>query len=115
MAKLAIVRVRGAIRTAPDVKMTFEKLKLFKKNHCILLEDTPVNKGMVNKIRNFITWGEVNDDIIKLLDKRKKKDNIALQPPKGGFERKGTKVAYKAGGALGYRGEKIKDLLERMV
>ena len=38
-----------------------------------------------------------------------------LNPPRKGFERKGIKVSFKAGGALGYRGEKINDLIQRML
>ena len=115
MAKLAVVRVRGAIRTKPAVKKTFQQLKLLKKNQCIILEDTPVNKGMINAVRSFVAWGEVGDDTIKMLDKRKKKNSYSLLPPKKGFESKSTKVAFNAGGALGYRGDKIKLLLERMI
>ena len=38
-----------------------------------------------------------------------------LNPPKGGFERKGIKQPFSLGGVLGYRSKKIKDLIERMV
>ena len=38
-----------------------------------------------------------------------------LTPPSKGFERGGIKKPFKVGGALGYRGEKINSLIERMV
>ncbi|HIH21258.1 MAG: 50S ribosomal protein L30 [Candidatus Diapherotrites archaeon] len=38
-----------------------------------------------------------------------------LSPPKKGFERQGIKKPFKLGGALGDRGEKINELIERMV
>lgn len=38
-----------------------------------------------------------------------------LTPPKGGFERKGTKRPFSLGGALGYRKEKINDLIKKML
>lgn len=38
-----------------------------------------------------------------------------LSPPLGGFERKGIKKPYSLGGVLGYRKEKINDLLKRML
>ena len=47
--------------------------------------------------------------------KRKDKKMINLHPPRGGFERKGIKIPFKVGGALGYRGEKISDLIKRML
>jgi len=40
--------------------------------------------------------------------------NFKLHPPKGGFKGK-TKLAFKQGGELGYRGEAIYDLIARMV
>ncbi|HEX55288.1 MAG: 50S ribosomal protein L30 [Candidatus Altiarchaeales archaeon] len=38
-----------------------------------------------------------------------------LRPPKKGYERKGIKKPFSIGGVLGYRGEKINELLERMI
>tara|TARA_Y100000310_G_scaffold345598_1_gene467056 strand:- start:5116 stop:5586 length:471 start_codon:yes stop_codon:yes gene_type:complete len=43
------------------------------------------------------------------------KKNFRLMPPRKGFERKGIKKQFSMGGALGYRGEKMKELLERMI
>jgi hypothetical protein len=37
-----------------------------------------------------------------------------LQPPRGGFERKGIKVQHSAGGALGKR-KSMDELLEAML
>jgi large subunit ribosomal protein L30 len=82
--------------------------------------------GMVKKVDDLITWGEVNDSTIKELKekrgektKNKGKEELKkffrLSPPKGGFERKGIKVPFKIGGALGYRGDKINDLIKRML
>ncbi len=38
-----------------------------------------------------------------------------LLPPRGGFEAKGTKKHFSVGGVLGYRKEKINDLIKRML
>ncbi len=38
-----------------------------------------------------------------------------LAPPRGGFGRKGTKQPYSIGGVLGYRKEKINDLIKKML
>ena len=38
-----------------------------------------------------------------------------LDPPRKGFGRKGIKMAFSKGGALGYRAEKINDLVKRMM
>ena len=38
-----------------------------------------------------------------------------LAPPKKGFERRGIKRSFTIGGAAGYRGQKINELLVRMI
>ena len=38
-----------------------------------------------------------------------------LSPPRRGFERKGIKTQFSMGGALGYRKNKINDLIQRMI
>ena len=38
-----------------------------------------------------------------------------LKPPVRGFERKGIKVPFSMGGALGYRKDKINDLIIKML
>ncbi len=52
---------------------------------------------------------------IDLKDVPKLKPFFRLRPPKKGYGRKGIKVPYKLGGAYGYRGEAINDLLLRMI
>jgi large subunit ribosomal protein L30 len=51
----------------------------------------------------------------KLKDVNGLKPVFRLNPPRKGFERGGIKHPYTVGGALGPRGDKIKELLERML
>ena len=70
-------------------------------------------------------WGEIDEGTIKLLlekrgeidpkDKKKYKSFFRLNPPRGGFERKGIKKGFSAGGALGYRGAKVIELIKKMM
>ncbi len=113
--KFAVVRLRGKVGVKKDIEMTLNGLKLKSKLNCVLIDDTPSLRGAIKKLNYFVTWGEVSDETMKLLEKRRKNSFYALMPPRGGFERKGTKAPYRLGGALGYRGEKINDLLRRMV
>ncbi len=59
------------------------------------------------------------NDLIE--DKKRIKDIDGLKPffrllpPKGGYERKGTKKHFSVGGVLGYRKEKINDLILKML
>ncbi|ASJ04041.1 MULTISPECIES: 50S ribosomal protein L30 [Thermococcus] len=155
MAKLALIRLRSGIRARGEVRDTLAMLRLHRINHLVLVDDNPSYKGMVQKVKDYITWGEIDKETLaKLLRKRGRlignrpitdeyvkeklgmtieefaekvvngemkltdlpniKPVFRLHPPRGGL--KGSKKrSFKEGGALGYRGERINDLIERML
>ena len=117
MAKLAVIRIRGPVHVKGEIEDTMTMLNLRKKLNCAIVDDNPSIKGMLNKIRSYVTWGEVNDEVLKLVEAIKKKGMkiTALHPPKGGFERKGVKMPFTVGGVLGNRKDKINALLKRML
>ncbi len=114
----AVVRVRGSVKSNPKVEYTLGLLKLRRVNHCILLPKRPETEGILKVAENFIAWGEINkktlDHLIKKRGKETKDKNIIfrLTPPSKGH--KPIKSLYPKG-ACGYRGEKINELLERMI
>ena len=133
--------MRGWVKLPQPIEDTLIMLKLNRKNHCVILENTSVNLGMINKVKDYVTWGEIQDLTFKeLVEKRGEeykgrltdsgenyhykvlelngkqyKSYFRLNPPQKGFGRKGIKVSFKVGGALGYRAEKINDLIKRML
>lgn len=115
--KLAVIRIRSAPMQSKKVEDTFKKLKLMKPNYCVLVPKTPTYEGMIKKVAHLVTWGEADAETEKALEAKKEKGKkaIRLQPPKGGFERKGVKLPYKVGGASGYRGKDIKKLINKML
>lgn len=129
--KLAIVLVRGMVKVVKPVKETLMMLNLHRKNHCVVIDDTPTYRGMLFRVKDYVTWGEIDDATFAQLvqkrgqlsirgkaleiDGKKYKRYFALNPPRKGFGRKGVKVAFKKGGALGERNEKINDLVKRML
>ncbi len=115
MAKLAVVRVRGQVRVRYDVARALEQLNLRKKNHAVVVDDSPSVAGQLRKVQSFVTWGPVSEDVVKKLEPFRKGSFFALQPPLKGYGRKGVKMPFSQGGALGFRGAKINDLLLRMV
>jgi large subunit ribosomal protein L30 len=69
--KIAIVRVRGIRNMVPKIKKTLQLLRLNKPNHCVLVEDTPQTKGMLNVVKDYATFGPVSEDtVFRLLFKR---------------------------------------------
>jgi hypothetical protein len=79
----------------------------------VVVEDNPVNRGMLKKAENFITYGEVSDEMAKKIQGLYTGTKSAhMHPPRGGF--RSIKKAYTQKGDLGYRGDAIEALLERM-
>ncbi len=67
----AIIRVRGIVNVNPDIKRTLKLLRLTKVNHCTLLEENKVYKGMLQKVKDYTTWGEIDKEILpKLMESR---------------------------------------------
>ncbi|MEM4267277.1 MAG: uL30 family ribosomal protein [Candidatus Woesearchaeota archaeon] len=119
--KLAIIRVRGGIGLSPKVRKTFELLKLYRKNYCSVWPNTPSIIGMAEAVKDYATYGIIDSETYGLLSKKtelkdgKPKGFFRLNPPRGGFGRKGIKKPFKSGGALGDRGDKINQLIKRML
>lgn len=140
--KIAVIRISGRVGLKGEIKDTFNMLRLYRKNYCVILPATPDILGMINRVKDYITWGEIDDTTYKLLiqkrgqefkgretdtkrkikyktfitiGEKKYKPFFRLNPPRGGFERKGTKLPFHLGGALGYRAGKIADLIKRMI
>lgn len=68
----AILRVRGTADVPPDVEHTLRLLRLHKPNHLVLYPtDTPGIKGMLQKVKDWVTWGEIDyETLVSLLEKR---------------------------------------------
>ena len=140
----AVIRIRGRMNIRKGIEDTLKMLRLHKKMHCVLLKsDDKVTRGMLRKVKDYITWGEISDENLKLLIQKRarKKGNerldkseaevifdkvktekkmvldvkpiFRLTPPSKGFK-KSIKNHFPKG-ELGYRGEKINDLIKRMI
>ena len=73
--RIAVVRVRGRVNIRKPIADTLKLLNLTRVNHCVVVPNTPLYTGMVNKAKDYITWGEINPDTaIKLLQKRARLD-----------------------------------------
>lgn len=113
--KLAVILVRGVIRANRAIIDTLHMLKLRRKNQCVLVNKNPEMSGMVEKVKDYVTWGDIDAEMADAVKNIMKEGVARMQPPRKGFGRKGIKVHFNAGGALGYRGEKINDLIRRMM
>ena len=71
--KIAVIRIRGTQGLKSQAKSTFRLLGLYKKNYCTVVDNSPVYVGMLTKIKDYATWGEIDEKTFKaLLEKRGK-------------------------------------------
>ncbi len=150
-----VIRVRGIPDVNRDIAHTMDLLGLNRVNHAVVVPETDSIKGMLQKAKDYVTWGEVDqetlaamirargrvagddsvtDDYLKersefatvedmakaiiendyrMKDVDGAKSVFRLHPPVKGYE--GNKRSFQNGGALGYRGAKINDLINRML
>lgn len=140
--KIAVIRIKGLTGVRHDISNTLKKLSLYKRNCCVVVPKTAAYIGMIKKTKDYVTWGDIDESTYNILiEKRAKvysdrvtdrkgkikynkfmdvngkkiKKVFRLNSPKKGYGRKGVKVPFSNGGALGYRGDKIKDLIVRMI
>ena len=147
-----VIRIRGNMGVAPEVLDTLKRLNMPKRHNASLLTDSKSNMGMLIKVTDYVTWGEISQPSLEaLLEKRGRlagdnrltqealsklnagtfkeisehaladgtlpvpiKKTFRLTPPSKGYDRS-IKRHYGSGGELGYRGEAINKLLERML
>ena len=112
---IAVIRVTGDVNLSERIRETFNRLKLRRKYSCIVLKPTKEQEGMIEKVRDFVAFGEINENTLKkLVEKRGKKSNpifFRLHPPRGGIKSK----FHFPRGVLGNHKDKINDLIERML
>jgi large subunit ribosomal protein L30 len=53
------VRVRGGININRGIKDTLKMLNLTRVNHCVFVPETKEYKGMLQKVKDYVTWGEI--------------------------------------------------------
>lgn len=154
--RVAVIRIRSTIGRHQEIKKTVQLLRLHKTNNCVIIDDRDTFKGMLQKAKDVVTWGELDfvstkeliakrgrltgdksiteeyirkntrfsniDDFVKQflqfnanLDEIKGlKPVFRLHPPRKGHRSRGVKQPYTLGGALGYRGEHINQLITKM-
>lgn len=68
-----VIRVRGTTGVISNIASTLEMLRLNRINHAVLVEENPSYKGMLQKGKDYITWGEINaETLVEIIEKRGK-------------------------------------------
>jgi large subunit ribosomal protein L30 len=70
-ALLAIIRLRGRVGTPYDVEYALRLLRLVKKYHCVVYPMSESIQGILNKIKDWVAWGEIDLDTLTMLLKKR--------------------------------------------
>jgi large subunit ribosomal protein L30 len=138
---ITIIRIRGTVKAKHEIVDTLKMLRLSRKHSCVIVNEK--QDGMIKKVKDYITWGEISDDVLKkLIIKRArlvgnkrldaaKADSVMeeiktkpakkwsikpvfrLSPPSKGFHGS-IRLPYPKG-ELGNRKAEINKLLEKMI
>jgi len=67
----AVVKVRGTISAQREARETLELLRLPKTNNAVLIDNRPSYIGMLYRVQNYVTWGEVSKETVGLMLKER--------------------------------------------
>ena len=152
-----VIRVRSARTVERSIRETMAHLNLTRVNHAVLIPENDAYAGMLQKVKDFVTWGEISaeaiaglirdrgrlignkpvtDADVKAATSHKNIDAFAkaiasgdattkdmetlkrvfrLHPPRGNKGWGGGKRHFTVGGALGFRGDAIEEIVARMM
>ena len=73
MEKLAVIKIRSDIGKSRDISEGLRVLGLKKLHSCVLVNNSPVNKGILTKIESVVTYGEIDSKTLSKLFMKKGK------------------------------------------
>ncbi|MBW3583143.1 MAG: 50S ribosomal protein L30 [Euryarchaeota archaeon] len=62
MSGILVVRLRSDIHVRTDMSDTMKLLNLTRVNHATIIPDNDVNRGMIQKIKDWVTYGPVSKE-----------------------------------------------------
>jgi len=134
------IRISGLVEIPKGVNETLFRMRLRRKYSAVLLKESEENLKLLRRVRNFIAYGDIDDETLSLLITKRAKslDNkkidsgailehlknkgmlnlkikpfFRLHPPRGGIDSKLHFPLKK--GVLGDNKSKINDLVRRML
>ena len=142
---ICVIRIAGETGLDGKIKETLNRLRIKKKYSCVVLENPNESQlGMIKKVKDFIAYGEINEETYKklieirgqLVDRKKSKPDakkvlagilegkkyedfnlksfFRLHPPRKGIDSK-KHFGESSKGVLGNNKEAINKLIERML
>ena len=70
---IAVVRIRGEVGINPNIRDCLKLMKLHRKHRLIIAKNTPSMRGMINKVKDYCTFGEIDSEtLVEIFTKRAK-------------------------------------------
>jgi len=67
MPAVAVIRIRGHAKIQHQAVETMDQLKLNRVNHCVVLPQNATTKGMLQRVKDYVTWGELGHEALARL------------------------------------------------
>lgn len=67
----AVVQLRGTVNMRASVEDTLGMLNLTRVNHCTFVPETPTYRGMVDKVNDYVAYGEPSQETVEELLRRR--------------------------------------------
>jgi len=67
MPAMAVIRVRGHAKIRHQAVETMDMMKLNRPNHCVVLPQNATTKGMLQVVKDYVTWGELGHEALARL------------------------------------------------
>jgi large subunit ribosomal protein L30 len=63
--------LRGEVNVRPEIKDTLEMLRIHSVNHCVVVKEDAHYRGMIQKVKDYVAWGKIDDDTLAMLLERR--------------------------------------------
>lgn len=62
-----IIRLKGGVNTRPEIKDTMRMLRLNQINHCVVVDENPHYKGMLQVAKDYVAFGKIDAPTLALI------------------------------------------------
>ncbi len=74
----AVIRIRSPRNKSQRMENALKSMRMNKVNHCTLIPQDEIHKGGLKKIKDIVTWGEIDKDTLVSLLKHNSNINGTL-------------------------------------
>ena len=69
--RIAVIRLKGLADASPEVEKTLDLLRLRRRYACVIIDERPSYLGMLDVVKDWVTWGEIDADTLAELLRRR--------------------------------------------